>query len=77
MFFIVFFCLLISYKSIIEYIDDVQKSALQLECLGNYLAELTLVEYGLLRYLPSMIASSAVFLAKLTLDPTARPWASI
>jgi cyclin A len=56
---------------------DVQTSSPQLESLGNYLAELTLVEYDLLRYLPSMIASSAVFLAKLTLDPTTRPWARL
>ncbi|KAH7289591.1 hypothetical protein KP509_30G011000 [Ceratopteris richardii] len=46
----------------------------QLEFLGNYLAELTLLDYGFLKYLPSMIASSAVFLAKVTLDPTVRPW---
>eukprot|EP00249_Psilotum_nudum_P011730 c23349_g1_i2 orf=384-1925(+) len=47
---------------------------LQLEFLGNYLAELTLVEYSLLKYLPSVIASAAVFMAKVTLDPTTRPW---
>lgn len=49
-------------------------STLQLEFLGNYLAELTLVEYGFLQYLPSMIAGSAVFLAKVTLDPSTKPW---
>eukprot|EP00249_Psilotum_nudum_P006255 c19588_g2_i2 orf=163-1740(+) len=47
---------------------------LQLEFLGNYLAELTLVEYSFLKYLPSMIASSAVFMAKVTIDPTMKPW---
>lgn len=49
---------------------------LQLEFLGNYLAELTLVEYSFLHYLPSMIAGSAVFMAKATLDPTSKPWTS-
>ncbi|KAJ7528098.1 hypothetical protein O6H91_16G083900 [Diphasiastrum complanatum] len=49
-------------------------ASLQLEFLGNYLAELTLVEYNLLQYLPSMVAASAVFLAKLTLDQDAMPW---
>lgn len=49
---------------------------LQLEFLGNYLAELTLVEYSFLHYLPSMIAGSAVFMAKATLDPTSKPWNS-
>jgi cyclin A len=49
---------------------------LNLEFLGNFLAELTLVVYGFLQYLPSLIAASAVFLAKLTLDPTVHPWDS-
>ncbi|KAL3698828.1 hypothetical protein R1sor_012904 [Riccia sorocarpa] len=48
--------------------------ALQLEFLGNYLAELTLVEYSFLQYLPSLVAASAVFVAKLTLDADSRPW---
>ncbi|EFJ26373.1 hypothetical protein SELMODRAFT_412894 [Selaginella moellendorffii] len=48
--------------------------SLQLEFLGNFLAELSLVEYTFLKYKPSMIAASAVFLAKLTVDPTEDPW---
>ncbi|XP_024396701.1 cyclin-A1-4 isoform X1 [Physcomitrium patens] len=48
--------------------------SLVLEFLGNYLAELTLVEYGFLPFLPSMIAASAVYLAKLTLDSSTCPW---
>eukprot|EP00270_Netrium_digitus_P007712 TRINITY_DN2265_c0_g1_i2.p1 TRINITY_DN2265_c0_g1~~TRINITY_DN2265_c0_g1_i2.p1 ORF type:complete len:470 (-),score=69.38 TRINITY_DN2265_c0_g1_i2:801-2210(-) len=48
--------------------------SLPLEFLGNYLAELTLVEYSFLQYLPSLIAASAVFLSKLTLNPEAKPW---
>eukprot|EP00250_Pteridium_aquilinum_P008213 c17770_g1_i1 orf=346-1884(+) len=47
---------------------------LHMEFLGNYLAELTLVEYDFLKYLPSMIAGSAVFVAKFTLEPHNRPW---
>ncbi len=50
---------------------------LNLEFLGNFLAELTLVVYSFLQYLPSLIAASAVFLAKLTLDPTVHPWVSM
>lgn len=49
-------------------------STLVLEFLGNYLAELTLLEYGFLGFLPSMVAASAVYMAKLTLDPSAHPW---
>ncbi|KAL2645479.1 hypothetical protein R1flu_013066 [Riccia fluitans] len=48
--------------------------SLQLEFLGNYLAELTLVEYSFLQYLPSLVAASAVFVAKLTLDSDTCPW---
>lgn len=45
-----------------------------LEFLANYLAELTLVEYSFLRFLPSLIAASAVFLARWTLDQSDHPW---
>ncbi|CAI7839543.1 unnamed protein product [Closterium sp. NIES-53] len=45
-----------------------------LEYLGNYFAELTLVDYPCLRFLPSQIAAAAVFLAKLTLYPALPPW---
>ncbi|XP_057959362.1 cyclin-A2-1-like [Malania oleifera] len=47
---------------------------LELELLANYLAELTLVEYSFLEFLPSLIAASAVFLAKWTLDQSEHPW---
>ncbi|VVB14054.1 unnamed protein product [Arabis nemorensis] len=47
---------------------------IELEFLANYLAELTLLEYTFLRFLPSLIAASAVFLARWTLDPTDHPW---
>ncbi|XP_057837903.1 cyclin-A1-4 isoform X2 [Cryptomeria japonica] len=46
----------------------------KLEFLANYLAELTLLEYSFLQYLPSLIAASVVFLSKFTLDLTTRPW---
>ncbi|GAB4854170.1 Cyclin-A2 [Ancistrocladus abbreviatus] len=45
-----------------------------LEFLANYLAELTLIEYSFLKYLPSLIAASAVFLARWTLDQSDHPW---
>ncbi|KAL8115981.1 hypothetical protein AgCh_022467 [Apium graveolens] len=46
----------------------------ELECLANYLAELTLPEYGFLEFLPSLIAASAVFLARWMLDQSNQPW---
>ncbi|KAK9923270.1 hypothetical protein M0R45_031699 [Rubus argutus] len=48
--------------------------SLELEYLANYLAELTLVDYSFLKFVPSMIAASAVFLSKWTLDQSSHPW---
>lgn len=53
-----------------------QVPLIELEFLANYLAELTLLEYTFLRFLPSLIAASAVFLARWTLDQTDHPWVS-
>ncbi|KAL0723564.1 hypothetical protein Bca4012_038163 [Brassica carinata] len=47
---------------------------LELECLASYLTELTLIDYHFLKFLPSVIAASAVFLAKWTLDQSNHPW---
>lgn len=47
---------------------------LVLEFLGNFLSELTLLEYSFLPFLSSMIAASSVYLAKLTLDSSVCPW---
>lgn len=51
-----------------------QKSNLQLEFLAYYLAELSLLDYGCVKFLPSMVAASVMFLAKLTLQPEEHPW---
>ncbi|ANM70898.1 cyclin a2;1 [Arabidopsis thaliana] len=47
---------------------------IEMEYLANYFAELTLTEYTFLRFLPSLIAASAVFLARWTLDQSNHPW---
>lgn len=47
---------------------------MQLECLANYLVELSLPEYNMLRYAPSLVAASATFLAKFILLPKRKPW---
>ncbi|KAF2556589.1 hypothetical protein F2Q68_00015296 [Brassica cretica] len=49
---------------------------MQLECMANYIAELSLLEYTMLSHSPSLVAASAIFLAKYILDPTRRPWNS-
>ncbi|KAG2691593.1 hypothetical protein I3843_08G015900 [Carya illinoinensis] len=48
--------------------------SVELEFLANYLAELTLLEYNFLKFLPSLIAAAAVFLARWTLDQSEHPW---
>lgn len=51
-----------------------QAPSMQLECMANYLAELSLLEYSMLRYAPSLVAASAIFLARFILLPPMRPW---
>lgn len=51
-----------------------QYSNLLLEFLGSFLAELSLLDYGCVRFLPSIVAASAVFLARFTIDPKCHPW---
>ncbi|EPS69458.1 hypothetical protein M569_05308, partial [Genlisea aurea] len=53
-----------------------EEPSMELEFLPNYLAELTLIDYRFLAFLPSLIAASSVFLAQWTLDPTRHPWVS-
>nr|XP_027091321.1 cyclin-A1-4-like isoform X1 [Coffea arabica] len=53
-----------------------EAQSLQLECLANYIAELSLLEYSMLCYAPSLIAASTIFLAKYILVPAKRPWNS-
>jgi hypothetical protein len=51
-----------------------QVPSVTLGSLANYLAELTLIDYGFLRFLPSMVAAAAIFLARWTLDQSDLPW---
>ncbi|XP_050124074.1 cyclin-A1-1-like isoform X1 [Malus sylvestris] len=45
-------------------------------CLASYITELSLLEYSMLCYAPSLIAASAAFLAKYILSPLKKPWNS-
>jgi len=51
-----------------------QAPCVELEFLANYLAELALVEYSFFQFLPSLVAASAVFLARWTLNDSEHPW---
>ncbi|KAJ1699713.1 hypothetical protein LUZ63_008225 [Rhynchospora breviuscula] len=54
--------------------EDRKRANLALEFLAYYLAELSLMDYGCIKYLPSVVAASAVLLARFTVDPTNHPW---
>ncbi|KAL6527357.1 Cyclin [Orobanche gracilis] len=54
--------------------EDYERLSLQLEFLGYYLAELSLLDYGCVRFLPSLVAASVMFLARFTLQPKKHPW---
>ncbi|OMO70593.1 hypothetical protein COLO4_28567 [Corchorus olitorius] len=56
--------------------EDYKASSLQLEFLGYYLAELSLLDYGCVKFLPSMIAASVIFLARFIIQPKRHPWSS-
>ncbi|KAJ9537912.1 hypothetical protein OSB04_030645 [Centaurea solstitialis] len=54
--------------------EDGQMPSLKLESLASYLGNLSLLDYECLKFLPSMVAASAFFLARFTLDPSLSPW---
>ncbi|XP_010540385.1 PREDICTED: putative cyclin-A3-1 isoform X2 [Tarenaya hassleriana] len=54
--------------------EDFRMSHLQLEFLCCYLSELSLLDYNCVKFLPSMSAASAIFLARFILHPKQHPW---
>ncbi|KAF5792081.1 putative cyclin domain-containing protein [Helianthus annuus] len=66
-------------KSFLRRLTDVAQEDYEtpdslVEFLSYYLAELSLLEYGCLKFLPSLVAASVTFLARFTLRPTSHPW---
>ncbi|CAN7130548.1 unnamed protein product [Brassica rapa subsp. narinosa] len=51
-------------------------SSLLFESIASYFSELSLLDYAMLRYAPSLVAASAVFLAQCILHPSRKPWSS-
>ncbi|KAK7352456.1 hypothetical protein VNO80_17878 [Phaseolus coccineus] len=49
---------------------------LKVEFLSFYLAELSLLDYDCIRFLPSIVAASALFLASFIISPEVHPWTS-
>ncbi|KAK1370424.1 hypothetical protein POM88_036516 [Heracleum sosnowskyi] len=67
-------CFLERFVRVAQAVND--DPLMELECMSNYLADLSLPDYGMLCYSPSMIAASSVFLARFVLLPSRRPWNS-
>ncbi|XP_004501542.1 putative cyclin-A3-1 isoform X2 [Cicer arietinum] len=56
--------------------ENQKTSKLQMEFLCNYLADLSLLDYDCIRFLPSVVAASVIFLARFIIRPALRPWTS-
>ncbi|XP_057427304.1 putative cyclin-A3-1 [Lotus japonicus] len=56
--------------------ESIDTSDLQFEFLCCYLAELSLLDYNCVKYLPSLVAASVIFLARFMLSPKMHPWNS-
>ncbi|KAK7310791.1 hypothetical protein RJT34_08524 [Clitoria ternatea] len=56
--------------------EGIDVSDLQFEFLCCYLAELSLLDYNCVKFLPSLVAASVVFLARFMLCTKSRPWNS-
>ncbi|GAB2228355.1 hypothetical protein Drorol1_Dr00010190 [Drosera rotundifolia] len=55
-------------------LEDSEEQNLKLELLCYYLAELSLLDYGCVKFQPSLIAAAVVFLANFTLNNDRNPW---
>ncbi|KAG7536671.1 Cyclin-like [Arabidopsis suecica] len=54
--------------------EDFEMSHLQMEFLCSYLSELSMLDYNSVKFLPSIVAASAVFLARFIIRPKQHPW---
>ncbi|CAF2053955.1 unnamed protein product [Brassica oleracea var. botrytis] len=54
--------------------EDFKVPHLQLEPLSSYLSELSILDYKAVKFVPSMLAASAVFLARFIIRPKQHPW---
>ncbi|KAL0697089.1 hypothetical protein Bca4012_064269 [Brassica carinata] len=55
-------------------LEDFKAPHLQLEPLCCYLSELSILDYKAVKFVPSMLAASAVFLARFIIRPKQHPW---
>ncbi|KAJ8762605.1 hypothetical protein K2173_008044 [Erythroxylum novogranatense] len=57
--------------------EDCENASLQLEFLGYYLAELSLLDYNCVKILPSLVAASVIFVGRYILRPKKHPWNAV
>ncbi|CAJ2640931.1 cyclin-a3-1-like protein [Trifolium pratense] len=57
--------------------ENPKTSNLQFEYLCNYLADLSLLDYECIKFLPSVVAASVIFLARFINQPGVHPWTSL
>ncbi|KAL1813970.1 hypothetical protein DCAR_0626373 [Daucus carota subsp. sativus] len=62
------------YNSVAQ--ETQEAPSLKLQFLGYYLAELSLLDYECIKFLPSLVAASVIFLARFTIDSKVHPWSS-
>ncbi|XP_021827304.1 cyclin-A3-4-like isoform X2 [Prunus avium] len=55
-------------------LENYKSSKTQLEFLSCYLVELSLLDYSCVQFLPSVVAASAIFLSRFTIQPEVHPW---
>ncbi|XP_034228066.1 cyclin-A3-4-like isoform X3 [Prunus dulcis] len=55
-------------------LENSKSSKTQLEFLSCYLVELSLLDYSCVQFLPSVVAASAIFLSRFTIQPEVHPW---
>ncbi|XVE94981.1 hypothetical protein REPUB_Repub02eG0057200 [Reevesia pubescens] len=57
--------------------EDYKVFSLQLQFLGYYFAELSLLDYGCVKFLPSMVDASFIFLTRFIIRPKRHPWSFV
>jgi cyclin A len=60
-------------KKNVESAEETERKTKELK-MTMYISELALLHFNMLKFPPSLKASSAIFLARATLNPTRQPW---
>lgn len=61
-------------RFLMDSLDSLKFQSVEFEFLSSYLAELSLLDYCCVQFLPSIVAASVLFLSRLTVLPKMHPW---